>query len=84
MIFDPRIGDVASASAWIPLIYDTVVLFLTLYRIAPSIRHREAGHVSQRIFKVCGFGIAIGLALTFDIVFRRMGFYTTGMRSFSW
>ncbi|KIM78447.1 hypothetical protein PILCRDRAFT_824331 [Piloderma croceum F 1598] len=51
MIFDPSIGNAASASAWIPLLYDTVVFFLTLYRILPSIQHREAGHVVRTIFK---------------------------------
>jgi len=51
MIYDPNISDAASASAWLPLLYDTIVLLLTLYRTVPSIRHKEAGHVVQTIFK---------------------------------
>lgn len=82
MIFDPSIGNAASASAWIPLLYDTVVFFLTLYRIVPSIQHREAGHVVQTIFKVRGLDITIGSVLTFNVVPRRMDFCITGMGSF--
>jgi hypothetical protein len=51
MIFDPNISDAASASAWLPLLYDTIVLFLILYRTVPSIRHQQAGHVVQTIFE---------------------------------
>jgi len=32
MIFDPQLRHVASSSAWLPLLYDTVILTLTLYR----------------------------------------------------
>ena len=39
----------ATASAWLPLLYDTVVIMLILHRIMPSIRHKEAGQVMQTI-----------------------------------
>ncbi|KAI0251503.1 hypothetical protein BJV78DRAFT_1154306 [Lactifluus subvellereus] len=34
MIMDPRVGPIASSSAWLPLLYDTVVIALTLRRTA--------------------------------------------------
>jgi hypothetical protein len=33
----------SAASAWIPLLYDTIVLLLTLYVTVPSIRRSEKG-----------------------------------------
>jgi hypothetical protein len=35
----------SAASAWIPLLYDTVVLLLTLYITLPSIREYESGAI---------------------------------------
>ena len=55
MIFhSPKV--LSAASAWIPLLYDTVVLFLTLYITLPSIRKNEHGslahsYVVDTIFK---------------------------------
>ncbi|KAG0704840.1 hypothetical protein DFH29DRAFT_910107 [Suillus ampliporus] len=43
-------GSIASASAWLPLLYDTYVFGLTLYRTLPSIRNKEAGHVVRTLF----------------------------------
>ncbi|KAG0704836.1 hypothetical protein DFH29DRAFT_801221, partial [Suillus ampliporus] len=40
----------ASAWAWVPLCYDTVVFALTLNRTLPSIRDKEAGHVIRALF----------------------------------
>ncbi|KAG1879997.1 hypothetical protein F4604DRAFT_1578947, partial [Suillus subluteus] len=42
-------GSVASASAWLPLLYDTYVFGLTLHRTFPSIRNKEAGHVIRTL-----------------------------------
>ncbi|KAG1743196.1 uncharacterized protein EDB91DRAFT_1051487, partial [Suillus paluster] len=44
------LGSSASASAWLPLLYDTYVFGLTLYRTLPSIRNKEAGHVVRALF----------------------------------
>ncbi|KAG2036375.1 hypothetical protein BDR03DRAFT_1092543 [Suillus americanus] len=43
-------GGIASASAWLPLLYDTYVFGLTLHRTLPSIHNKEAGHVVRTLF----------------------------------
>jgi hypothetical protein len=43
-------GSIASASAWLPLLYDTYIFGLTLNRTLPSIRNKEAGHVIHTLF----------------------------------
>jgi len=40
----------SAASAWIPLLYDTIVLLLTLYITVPSIRRDGRGHIVRTIF----------------------------------
>ncbi|KAG1751056.1 hypothetical protein EDB19DRAFT_1824804 [Suillus lakei] len=45
-----QIGSIASASAWLPLLYDTYVFGLTLNRTLPSIRKQETGHVFRTLF----------------------------------
>jgi len=39
----------SSAAAWIPLLYDTIVLLLTLYVTVPSIRRSERGFIVRTI-----------------------------------
>jgi hypothetical protein len=46
---EPR-GDLASAWAWVPLGYDTVLFALTLNRTLPSIHNKEAGHIVHTLF----------------------------------
>ncbi|KAG1743197.1 uncharacterized protein EDB91DRAFT_1346294 [Suillus paluster] len=48
MVFES--GKIASASAWLPLLYDTYVFGLTLYRTLPSIRYKEAGYIVRSLF----------------------------------
>ena len=43
-------GNLASASAWLPLIYDTYVFILTSYRTFPMIRNEGAGSVVRTLF----------------------------------
>jgi len=53
MIFDPALNPAAtSASAWIPLLYDTLILVLTIYRTLPAVRHKEAGQIIRTILRV--------------------------------
>lgn len=47
MVFNS--GNIASASAWLPLLYDTYVFGLTLNRTLPAIRNREAGRVIRTL-----------------------------------
>jgi hypothetical protein len=39
----------ASAWAWFPLSYDTIVFALTVIRTLPSIRNKEAGYVVRTL-----------------------------------
>ncbi|KAG1730335.1 hypothetical protein EDB19DRAFT_1740942 [Suillus lakei] len=43
-------GSIASASAWLPLLYDTYVFGLTLNRTLPSIHNKEAGNIIRTLF----------------------------------
>lgn len=75
MVFNS--GKIASASAWLPLLYDTYIFGLTLNRTLPSIRNKEAGHVLRTLFAdgllfysvIC----TINLVLTVMIVRARSG-----------
>ncbi|KAF8959124.1 hypothetical protein BDZ97DRAFT_1761624 [Flammula alnicola] len=51
MVFDPAISGAASASAWIPLLYDTIIFGLTLYRTVPPIRREEASYIIKRLLE---------------------------------
>ncbi|KDR82415.1 hypothetical protein GALMADRAFT_237714 [Galerina marginata CBS 339.88] len=51
MIFDPAISVLASSSAWLPLLYDTVVLLLTLNRTIPSLRRKNSSYVMKRLLE---------------------------------
>ncbi|KAF9032767.1 hypothetical protein BJ165DRAFT_1516714 [Panaeolus papilionaceus] len=51
MVFDPAISAIASSSAWIPLLYDTIIFGLTLYRTVPSIRRQEASYIVERLLE---------------------------------
>ncbi|KIK48053.1 hypothetical protein CY34DRAFT_798676 [Suillus luteus UH-Slu-Lm8-n1] len=76
MVFNSS-GSIASASAWLPLLYDTYIFGLTLNRTLPSIRNKEAGHVLRTLFAdglmyysvIC----TINLILTVMIVRARSG-----------
>ncbi|KAF9558955.1 hypothetical protein CPC08DRAFT_638345, partial [Agrocybe pediades] len=51
MVFDPAISNLASSSAWIPLLYDTIIFGLTLYRTVPPIRREEASYIVKRLLE---------------------------------
>ncbi|KAG1873295.1 hypothetical protein C8R48DRAFT_581516, partial [Suillus tomentosus] len=70
-------GKIASASAWLPLLYDTYVFGLTLNRTLPSIRNKDAGHIIRTLFAdgllyysvIC----TINLTLTIMIIRAQQG-----------
>ncbi|KAK7048062.1 hypothetical protein R3P38DRAFT_3307023 [Favolaschia claudopus] len=72
MIFDPQISTAATASAWYPLLYDSIVFALTVNRTLPSIRKKQAGFVLKRLFEdgLLYYSVifAITCVLTFMIV----------------
>ncbi|KAJ4482551.1 hypothetical protein J3R30DRAFT_3403081 [Lentinula aciculospora] len=54
MIFGEKNSVASSSSAWLPLLYDTVVLILTLGAIVPSVRHSRGSatiYVMKRLLK---------------------------------
>jgi hypothetical protein len=52
MIVDPKIGrTLASSTAWLPLLYDTVIVSLTLYRTASSVYARSATNLFRVLFQ---------------------------------
>ncbi|KAJ3565938.1 hypothetical protein NP233_g7320 [Leucocoprinus birnbaumii] len=54
MVFDhskPYSGVLASSSAWIPLLYDTIIFILTLNRTIPPLRRSEASYIIQRLLE---------------------------------
>ncbi|KAI0785134.1 hypothetical protein C8Q75DRAFT_735569 [Abortiporus biennis] len=44
-------GHIASASAWLPLLYDTVILILTLNRTLQPVRHQAAGKIMRVLLR---------------------------------
>ncbi|EKM49745.1 uncharacterized protein PHACADRAFT_188785 [Phanerochaete carnosa HHB-10118-sp] len=52
MIFDDsKVGGIASASAWMPLAYDTIVLALTLKRTLGPVRNKTAGKIAKVLLR---------------------------------
>jgi len=72
MIFDPSLGKISSASAWLPLIYDTLVFALILNKTKPALYRETAGHIVRTLFAdgilyyslIC----AVNLVLTIMII----------------
>ncbi|KAI0720553.1 hypothetical protein C8T65DRAFT_735884 [Cerioporus squamosus] len=79
MIFDSEKvkGAIASASAWLPLLYDTVVLALTLWRAHPGKNRLTAGRIMRILLKegIMYYSVIfiITLILTLMIVFAPDG-----------
>jgi len=49
MIFPPDLSDIASSSAWMPLLYDSCVLILTLLKTVPvTVKRRHGPHRRDR------------------------------------
>jgi hypothetical protein len=52
MIVDQRIGRIlASSTAWLPLLYDTVVVSFTLYRTANSVYSKSASNLFRVLLR---------------------------------
>ncbi|KAI0769968.1 hypothetical protein C8Q74DRAFT_1272497 [Fomes fomentarius] len=79
MIFDTnRVpAGVAAASAWLPLLYDTIVLGLTVQRAYSDIRHPTVGRITRILLKegVWYYSVifCITLVLTLMIVLAPRG-----------
>jgi len=77
MIFPPRISVAASSSAWLPLLYDTVIVALTVIRLYPSIRNQHPSYVVRRLFEdglvYYSIILAVNVTLAVMIVGARPG-----------
>ncbi|KAF7768520.1 hypothetical protein Agabi119p4_7763 [Agaricus bisporus var. burnettii] len=81
MIFDPSLSVAASSSAWLPLLYDTVVFSLLAYRIVPMRRDPYQGYTTRVILtRLLEDGLiyyivicTVTLVLTLMIVFAEPG-----------
>ncbi|KIP04246.1 hypothetical protein PHLGIDRAFT_203488 [Phlebiopsis gigantea 11061_1 CR5-6] len=51
MIFDGSVKGISSASAWLPLLYDTIVLILTLKRTLGPVRNKTAGKIAHVLLR---------------------------------
>ncbi|KAF8208415.1 hypothetical protein K438DRAFT_1961028 [Mycena galopus ATCC 62051] len=51
MIFSPQLSTIASSSAWLPLLYDSVVLGLTLKKTLPLVKKGSGTYLLKRLLE---------------------------------
>ncbi|KAJ7134271.1 hypothetical protein C8R44DRAFT_976902 [Mycena epipterygia] len=73
MVFNPTISGAASASAWYPLLYDSIVFALTVNRTLPSIRRKEAGFIVKRLLEDGLLYYSVIFSITFVLTFMIVG-----------
>ncbi|KAJ7457645.1 hypothetical protein B0H11DRAFT_2243400 [Mycena galericulata] len=73
MVFDPEISHAASASAWYPLMYDSIVFALTVNRTLPSIRKKEAGYIVKKLLEDGLLYYSVIFSITFVLTFMIVG-----------
>ncbi|KAJ7750961.1 hypothetical protein DFH07DRAFT_961180 [Mycena maculata] len=73
MVFDPAISHAASASAWYPLMYDSIVFALTVNRTLPSIRKKEAGFIVKKLLEDGLLYYSVIFSITFVLTFMIVG-----------
>ncbi|KAG1743201.1 uncharacterized protein EDB91DRAFT_1346297 [Suillus paluster] len=73
MEFSVSVTALASAWAWVPLCYDTVVFALTFNRTFSGIKNREAGHIVRALFAdgVLFYSVMCAINLIFTIMVVR-------------
>jgi len=69
MVFDTPIRALASASAWVPLLYDTIIFGLTLYRTVPPLRREEASYIIKRLLEDGLLYYSVIFSVTFVLTF---------------
>ncbi|KAJ7163099.1 hypothetical protein C8R46DRAFT_1221894 [Mycena filopes] len=73
MVFDPAISTAASASAWYPLLYDSIVFALTVNRTLPAIRKKEAGFIVKKLLEDGLLYYSVIFSITFVLTFMIVG-----------
>ncbi|KAJ7202881.1 hypothetical protein GGX14DRAFT_370029, partial [Mycena pura] len=85
MIFPPEF-KIASASAWLPLLYDSVVLVLTLIRTLPLARDRNRAYIVTRLLEdgliYYSAIFSVTLVLTMMIIFAPPGLKNIAAHNF--
>ncbi|KAF7357493.1 hypothetical protein MSAN_01345500 [Mycena sanguinolenta] len=51
MIFPPQLSTIASSSAWLPLLYDSVILVLTLMKTLPLLKKGSGTYMIKRLLE---------------------------------
>ncbi|KAJ7465239.1 hypothetical protein FB451DRAFT_1402944 [Mycena latifolia] len=69
MVFDPAISTAASASAWYPLLYDSIVFGLTVNRTLPAIRKKQAGFIVKKLLEDGLLYYSVIFSITFVLTF---------------
>ncbi|KAH9968362.1 hypothetical protein BGW80DRAFT_1177705, partial [Lactifluus volemus] len=70
MIIDPKVGPIASSTAWLPLLYDTVVVTLTLKRTVSYLDSSNPGHIFRVLLRegLLYYSVICTITLTFTIM----------------
>jgi hypothetical protein len=70
MIIDPRVGPIAASTAWLPLLYDTVAVGLTLYRTARALYTKSAGQILRVMLQegLLYYSVICAVTLTLTIM----------------
>lgn len=72
MVFESKLNKIAGASAWLPLLYDTVVMALTLYKVysTRSLGSQFSNQILQRILAegMVYYSVIFSAALTLAIM----------------
>ncbi|KAJ7037804.1 hypothetical protein C8F04DRAFT_1256714 [Mycena alexandri] len=66
-------SSAASASAWFPLMYDSIVFALTVNRTLPSIRKKEAGFIVKKLLEDGLLYYSVIFSITFVLTFMIVG-----------
>ncbi|KAJ7719939.1 hypothetical protein B0H16DRAFT_1739116 [Mycena metata] len=67
------LSSAASASAWYPLMYDSIVFALTVNRTLPSIRKKEAGFIVKKLLEDGLLYYSVIFSITFVLTFMIAG-----------
>jgi len=70
MLFDPKISSLASASAWLPLLYDTIVFSLTFLKTYPTLRRKEPSYIAKRLLEdgIIYYSVILSITLVLTIM----------------
>ncbi|KAI0088481.1 hypothetical protein BDY19DRAFT_906509 [Irpex rosettiformis] len=70
MVFDSSVGLWASLAAFLPLIYDTIILILTLNRTVGAVRRKTAGRIVMLLLRdgILYYSVIFAITLVYTIM----------------